>query len=84
MKENCDNSITTDEIVMKLGPVTKLDKWNKATLKNFDDDVISANCDINVIFASNGQFGAIWKPDFGGIVCKTYIFIRSNLLYYKN
>ena len=30
-----------------------------------------------------GQFGAIWKPNSGRIVCKTYIFINSNLLSYK-
>ena len=28
---------------MKLGPVTKLDKRNKTTLKNFDDNVMSEN-----------------------------------------
>ena len=35
---------------MKLGPVTKLDKRNKTTSKSFDDDVMSANCDVIVIF----------------------------------
>ena len=30
-----------------------------------------------------GQFGAIWKSNSGRIVCKTYIFINSNLLSYK-
>ena len=29
---------------MTLGPVTKLDKRNKATSKKFDDDAMSANC----------------------------------------
>ena len=58
---------------MKLGPVTKLDKRNKTTSKKFDKDVISANCDVIVIFPIYGQFGAIRKPDCGGIVCKTYI-----------
>ena len=33
---------------MKLGPVTKLDKRNTATSKKIDDDVMSANCDVNV------------------------------------
>ena len=32
IKENCHNSRTSDEIDMKLGPVTKLDKRNKKTL----------------------------------------------------
>ena len=64
---------------MKLGPVTKLDKRNKITSKRFDNDVVSTNCDVIVIFLVYGQFGAIWKPNSGRIVCKTYIFINSNL-----
>ena len=42
-----------------------------------------ANCDFIVIFPIYGQFGAIWKPDSGRIVCKIYVFIKSNLLSYK-
>ena len=68
---------------MKLGPITKLDKRNKATPKKIDNDVISENCDVIVIFLINDQFGAIRKPDSGRIVCKTYVFISSNLLFYK-
>ena len=69
---------------MKLGPVTKLSKRNKTKSKKFDDDVMSANCDIIVIFPISGQFEAIRKPDSGRMVCKTNIFINSNLLSYKN
>ena len=43
-----------------------------------------ANCDVIVIFPIYDQFGAIRMPDFGRIVCKTYIFINSNFLSYKN
>ena len=68
---------------MKLGPVTKLDKINKTTSKKFGDDVMSENCHVIVIFPIYGQFGAIWKPDSARTVCKTYIFINSNLLSYK-
>ena len=53
--------------------------WNK-----IDDNVMSVNCDIIFIFQIYGQFGAIWKPDSKRIVWKTYIFIKSNLLSYKN
>ena len=67
---------------MKLGPVTKLDKRNRATSKQFDDDAMSKNCDV-VFFPIYGQFAAIRKPDSQGIVFKTYIFINSNLLSYK-
>ena len=66
---------------MKLGPVTKLEKRDTATSKN-DDEVMSANCDVIVIFLIYVQFGGIRKPDSGRIICKIYIFI--NLLSYKN
>ena len=33
LKENCHNSRTSDDIDMKLAPVTKLDKRNKTTSK---------------------------------------------------
>ena len=69
---------------MKLGPVTKLDKRNKTTSKQFDDDVMPKNCNVIAIFLTYGQSGAIWKPYSERIVCKTYIFINSNLLSYKN
>ena len=44
---------------------------------------MSANCDAIAIFLISGQFEAIRKPDSGCIVCKPYIFIKSNLLSYK-
>ena len=68
---------------MKLGPVTKLDK-RKKNVKKFHHDVMSASCDVIVIFPIYSQFGAIRKPNSGRMVCKTYIFINSNLLSYKN
>ena len=69
---------------MKLGQVTKLDKRNKTMSKKFDDDVMSENCDVITIFPIYGQFGAICRPDSGCILCKTYIFINSNFLSYRN
>ena len=76
IKENYHNSRTSNDIDMKLGPVTELDKRNKKTSKKIDDDVMSANIDVIVIFPIYGQFGAIWKVDS--------IFTVSNLLSYKN
>ena len=35
---------------MKVEPVTKFDKRNKTTAIKFEDDVMSANCDVIVIF----------------------------------
>ena len=45
---------------------------------------MSENFDVIVIFLIYGQFGAIGKTDSGQINCKTYIFVKSNLLSYKN
>ena len=50
---------------MKLGPVTKLAKRNTATPEKFNNKIMSANCDVIVIFPIYGQFGAIPKPDSG-------------------
>ena len=47
--------------------------------KKVEDDVMSGNCDVIVIFPIYVQFGAIQKPDKGRIVFKTYIFINSYL-----
>ena len=69
---------------MKLGPGTKIDKRNKKNVKKIDDGVMLANCDVTVIFMIYGQFGATRKLDSGRIVCKSYIFINSNFLSYKN
>ena len=46
--------------------------------------MMSTNFDVIVIFTIYCQSGAIWKPDSGHIVCKMYIFIKINLLPYKN
>ena len=45
---------------------------------------MSTNCDAIVFFPIYGQFGAIQKADSGRVVCKTYIFINSILLFFKN
>ena len=43
LQKSCHNSRTTNDIDMKIGPVTKLGKRNKATSEKLDDDVLSAN-----------------------------------------
>ena len=43
--------------------------------KKYDDDIMSTNCNVIVIFPIYGQFGAIRKPDSERKVCKIYIFI---------
>ena len=67
---------------MKHGTVTKIYKTNGTTPKKVDDNVMSADCGVIVIILTYGQFGAIRKPYSGCIVCKTYLFINSNLLSY--
>ena len=57
------DSRTSDDIDMKLRPVTKLDKRNKPTSKKIDDDVMLENCDVIVIFQIFLQFWAVWKSD---------------------
>ena len=69
---------------MKLGLVTKLDKRNTVMFKKIDNNAMLANCDAIVISPIYGQFGAILKLDSGRMVCKTYIFINSSRLSYKN
>ena len=44
---------------------------------------MSENYNVIAIFPIYGKFGAMPKPDSGRIVRKTYIFIRSNFLFYK-
>ena len=50
INKNCHNFRTSNVIDMKLGPVTKLEKGNTMTLKNFEGDVVSANYDVIVLF----------------------------------
>ena len=64
---------TSDDTGMKLETVAKLDKRKKKNVKKI----------WIVIFLIYSQFGAIRKPDSGSIVCKTSVFINSNLLSYK-
>ena len=61
IKENCHDSRASDDIDMKLGPLNKFDKRNKTTSKKFNHDVISANCEVIVIFPIYDQFGAMQK-----------------------
>ena len=84
LTENYHNFRTSDDIDMKLGPVTKPTKRNKTTSKKSDVDVMLKNCDIIAIFFIFGQFGAVRRPDSRHRVCKGYVFTNTNLLPYKN
>ena len=53
----------------------------KAQKKN---TMMSVELVLILMWVEGSSFGAVQKPDFGRIVCKTYIFINSNLLSYKN
>ena len=78
INKNCHNSRTRNDIDMKLELVTKCNDRKTETSNKFDDEVMSAFCDIIVIFRTFGQFGAISKSDSGCIVYDIYIFINSN------
>ena len=67
---------------MKLGPVTKPDKRNTSTSKKFEDNVMSANCDVMVFLPIYSKFAVIRNPDSGHIVYKFFILINSNVLSY--
>ena len=59
---NCHNSRTSDDTDMKLSPITKRDKKDKATSKKFCDDVMSENCHFSDLWPIYGQSGS-WIPD---------------------
>ena len=56
INENYYNSGISHDNDIKLGSVTKLDTRNTATSKNIDDNVMSENCDVIVLFPIHGQF----------------------------
>ena len=86
INENCHNSRTSNNMDMKLGPLTKLDqkKNNTATSKKIDDDIMEANFDVTYFFLICGQFAAIWNPNIGAWSIKLTSFIKNSLLSYKN
>ena len=57
-----------------------LTRETKQRQKKVDNDVISENWDVIVIFPIYGQFGEIRKLDSKRITCKSYIFI--NITFY--
>ena len=67
---------------MKLGPVTKPDK-RQTTSKEFENDVMSKNCDVIAIFPIYDQPEAIQKPDSGRIVCKTENRTKKSLTQFS-
>ena len=64
-------STTCDNIDMKLGEVTKLDKKNKTTAEKVDDDIMSKNCDAIVIF----QFTANLEQA-GSLIPDAYLYFH--------
>ena len=84
VNENCRNSRTSHDIDIILKSVVTLDKRNAITLKNFDNDAMSAGCDVILFCSINGQFEVIRKPDSKRMVYKIYILINNNVLSYKS
>ena len=50
LKKICHDSRTSNDIDMKLGPITKLYKRNMEASKKFEDDIMSKNCDVLSFF----------------------------------
>ena len=50
INKNCHNARTSNDIDIKLGPLTKLENKNAMMSKKIDDDVISAIYDFIIIF----------------------------------
>ena len=65
------------DVDMKFETVTKLDKRNTSMTS-------VSNFDVTVLFSIYGQLAVLQKPDFGGMVYTTYIFINNMFLSYKN
>ena len=68
---------------MKIGPVNKLYKRNKATSRTINVDVMLKKVYVSLFF----NLRPIWsnlKADSGRVVFNTFIFINSNFLSYKN
>ena len=65
MKGNCHNSGTSDDIDMKLGPVTKLNKINKTASKNFTmtpcHEIVTSL--LLFQFMANFEQSGSWSPD---------------------
>ena len=55
IREKYHNSRTSDDIDVKLGPVTKPDQRNKKNIKKIDDDAMLVKCDVIVIFRFMGK-----------------------------
>ena len=68
----------------KLRLLTKLDKRNTTTLKNFDDDALSLNYTVIANFQIDNQFGTICEPDSRCIVHSLHIFLNNNHLCNRN
>ena len=82
INENCHICTTFNDIDMKLGPVTKLDKRNTATPKKSIMTYRQIVTSLSFFrFMANLEQSRV--TDSGRIVCSTYISIRSNLLWYK-
>ena len=63
LNKNCHSSATSNDINMKLRPLSQIEKRNTVISKKFDDEVISVKYDVIFIFPMYGAFAAVRKPD---------------------
>ena len=77
------NSRTKNDTDMKLEPVTKLNKKKMTTSKKFDDQQVSANYNIIVIFPIYRWFGMIQKLKSGNSET-TYLCVLTIAIVVRN
>ena len=84
IKGNCRNSRTSVDIDKKLGPVTKRHKRNKTRSKKLTMTSFRKIVTPLIFFQFTANFEQFGSRIPDALVCKTYIFITSNLYLTKN
>ena len=82
INKSCRESTTSDDIDMKLGPVTKLDKRNTTTSKEFEVTSCRQIMTPASLFLIDGWFATLQNPDSEDMDYNSCIFINSNFLHY--
>lgn len=63
LNKNCHRWVTSNDIKMKLRPLSQIEKKNTMISNKFDDEVMSVKYDVIITFPMNGRFAAAREPD---------------------
>ena len=80
MNKNCHNSRSSNDIDMKLGPVTKLDKKNTTTSKILHGNIMAANHNVKFDLEETG--GQV--PDAWAVILTFSLIATFSTFYLKN